>query len=201
MGLLIVHHRCIGWRRIKKFEKYEDENEPALRVPTIEDTIHNNGNILSQKPAYEKILHYEVSLQLLENMTIVKVTKHAIGLDRSVARTYNDNLNMISMIYEVLFTDVQIKEYTVNVIAQNMLDQVDYDCYSLEILREFIGYWRDKAVAIFKDDIYTVTSWGNIRRRKNNWVVPTIKMGERIRIVDSLEGPERVRLLIYCQTI
>ena len=73
-------------------------------------------------------------------MTIVKVTKHAIGLDRSVARTYNDNLNMISMIYEVLFTDVQIKEYNVNVIAQNMLDQVDYDCYSLEILREFIGY-------------------------------------------------------------
>ena len=36
---------------------------------------------------YDKILHSEVSLKLGENMTVGKVTKHALGPDGTVAGT------------------------------------------------------------------------------------------------------------------
>jgi hypothetical protein len=68
-------------------EEYEDKDEPKQTVPDIEDTVDATGKLLNQQPAYDKILRSEVSLQLGENMTVGKVTKHALGPDGNVAGT------------------------------------------------------------------------------------------------------------------
>ena len=47
----------------------------ARVVPDIEDAVNANGKLLNQKPAYNKILHSEVSLQLGWIMQTRKVTK------------------------------------------------------------------------------------------------------------------------------
>ena len=70
-----------------EFEEYEDEDEPKRTVPDIKDTVDDNGQLLNQQPVYDKILHSEVSLKLGENMTVGKVTKHALGPDGTVAGT------------------------------------------------------------------------------------------------------------------
>ena len=88
-----------------EFEEYEDEGEPKRIVPDIEDMVDATGKLLNQQPAYDKILRSEVSLQLGENMTVGKVTKHALGPNRNVAGTYDENLCLNSMIYEVEFPD------------------------------------------------------------------------------------------------
>ena len=80
------------------FEEYKDENEAACIVPNIEDTVDANGKLLNQQPAYDKILHSEVSLQLGEDMSVGKVTKRAIGPDGTVAGTYDENPYLNSMI-------------------------------------------------------------------------------------------------------
>jgi hypothetical protein len=74
-----------------KFKEYEDEDEPTRAVPDIEDMVHANGKLLNQQPAYDKILHSEVSLQLGESMTVGKVTRRALGPNGTVAGTYDEN--------------------------------------------------------------------------------------------------------------
>ena len=150
----------------KEFEEYEDEYEPKRTVPDIEDTVDGNGKLLNQQPAYDRILHSEVSLQLGDNMTVGKVTKRAIGPDGTVAGTYDENPYLNSMIYEVEFPDGQLKEYAANVIAENMLTQVDSDGYSLTMMEAIVDYRKDEAVAVPKDDKYVITSTGQKRQRK-----------------------------------
>jgi hypothetical protein len=70
------------------------------------------------------------------------------------------------MIYEVEFPDGQIKEYTANMIAKNMLTQVDSDGYSLLMLKAIINYWKDETVAVWKADMYAITRKGQKRARK-----------------------------------
>jgi hypothetical protein len=150
----------------EEFEEYEDENEPARIVPDIEDMVDANGNLLNQQPAYDKILHSEVSLQLGEEMSVGKVTKRAIGPDGVTAGTYDENPYLNSMIYEVEFPDGQIKEYAANMIAENMLTQVDEDGFSLTMLKAIIDHRKDEAVAISKADKHVITSGGQKRPRK-----------------------------------
>jgi hypothetical protein len=89
----------------EEFEEYEDADEPARIVPDIEDTVDANGILLNQQPAYDRILHSEVSLQLGEEMTVGRVTKRAIGPEGTVAGSYDENPYLNSMIYEVEFPD------------------------------------------------------------------------------------------------
>ena len=89
----------------EEFEEYEDADEPARIVPDIQDTVDANGLLLNQQPAYDRILHSEVSLQLGEEMTVGRVTKRTIGPDGTVAGSYGENPYLNSMIYEVEFPD------------------------------------------------------------------------------------------------
>jgi hypothetical protein len=117
-------------------------------------------------PAYDKILHSEVSLQLGENMTVGKVTKRAIGPDGTVAGTYDENPYLNTMIYEVAFPDGQSKAYAANVIAENMLTQVDSDGFSRTMMEAIVDYRKDEAVAVPKTDKYLTTTSGQKRMRK-----------------------------------
>ena len=148
------------------FEEYEDEDEAARIVPNIEDTVDAKGKLLNQQPAYDKLLQSEVSLQLGETMSFGKVTKRAIGPDGTVAGTYDENPYLNSMIYEVEFNDGQIKEYAANMIAENMLTQVDSDGFSLTMMKAIIDYRKDEAVAVPETDRYVFTRGGQKRPRK-----------------------------------
>ena len=152
--------------QLDDFEEYEDEDEMARIVPDIEDTVDNNGKLLNQQPAYDRILNSEVSLQIGEEMSVGKVTRRALGPDGTIAGTYDTNPYLNSMIYEVEFPDGQIREYAANVIAENMLTQVDSDGFSTTMLEAIIDYRKDEATAVPKADMYVVTSRGQKKLRK-----------------------------------
>ncbi len=73
-------------------------------------------------------------------------------------------LNLI--IYEVEFPDGQVKEYAANIIAENMLTQVDSDGYSTTMLKAIIDYQKDEDVAVSKADMHVHTSSGQKRLQK-----------------------------------
>jgi hypothetical protein len=147
-------------------EEYEDNSEQAHIIPDIEDTVDANGKLLNQQPAYDRILHSEVSLQLGDEMSVGHVTKRAIGPDGTIACTYDENPYLNSMIYEVEFPDGQVKEYAANMIPENMLTQVDEDGFSLTMMSAIIDYRKDEDVVISKTDMHVVTRRGNKRPRK-----------------------------------
>ena len=83
-----------------EFEEYKDDDEAKRVIPDMEDTVNINGKLLNQHAAYDKILLSEVSLQLGENMSDRKVTKRVlVGLDGTVAGTYDTNPCLNTMIY------------------------------------------------------------------------------------------------------
>ena len=73
---------------------------------------------------------------------------------------------MNSTIYDAEFPDGTVKEYSANVIAENMLSQVDEDSFSTTMVEGIIDHKMDTAVAIPKDDKYIVTRRGQKKLRK-----------------------------------
>ena len=71
--------------------------------------------------------------------------------------TCGKHVSLKTMIYEVEFSNEDIKEYAANIISKNMLMKVDLYGSYLTRMKVIIGYHRDNAVAILKSDIYVVT--------------------------------------------
>ena len=65
--------------------------------------------------------------------------------------------------YEVKLVDGWIKEYGANIIAKNMLTQVDSDGFSLALMEGIIDYKCDDSIAIPKADKYITTGRGQRR--------------------------------------
>jgi hypothetical protein len=125
-----------------EYEAYEDEDETAKVVNDIEDIVDANGRVLNTMPAYDLILNSEVSLQLGNEMTVGNVIQRSVGYDGQTAGTYDDNPTNNTMVYEVEFPDGQVKEYAGNIIAENMISQVDSEGYSLTLMDAIVDYQK-----------------------------------------------------------
>ena len=138
-----------------------DENiNPQLQSSDIEDSVDHSGQLLNQHPAYDRLLNAEVQLQLGEEYATGKVRIRALGPDGSTTRKYDNNPYLNSIMYEVEFIDGQVKEYRANIIAENMLAQVDSDGYSLMLMEGIVDYRKDESVVISMEDKYVITKTG-----------------------------------------
>ena len=72
------------------------------------------------------MMNSKVALYLDEKVVAVQVKQRQLGPECKIVGSYNVNTMLNSMIYEVEFPDVQVEDYAVNVIAENILSQV-YD--------------------------------------------------------------------------
>eukprot|EP00957_Ditylum_brightwellii_P187110 14251456-Ditylum_brightwellii.AAC.1 len=73
---------------------------------------------------------------------------------------------MNTMIYDVEFPDGRLREYAANIIAENMLTQVDSDDYTKTLMELIVDYKKDEAVAVVTNDMYIVTPRGQKRACK-----------------------------------
>ena len=128
--------------RENQFKEYEDEDEEARNIPDIEDMVYAEGSLLNHMLAYDRILNYEVSLQIREETAIGKVIQHALVTDRTLAGTYYENPFLNTTIYEVEFPNGEVKEYAAKIIANNMLTQVDSYGFYLTMMKGIIDYKR-----------------------------------------------------------
>ena len=147
----------------KTFDQYDDDNEPMHPSAEIEDTVDTNGKIFNQLPAYDKLLNVKVQIQLDEDYTIRKVKSYALRSDGMVSGKYDDNPFLNSITYEVEFSDGQVKEYSANLIAENMLTQVNVNGYSLTLMEGIVDYSKDKSMAVSKEDKHITIKSGQQR--------------------------------------
>lgn len=153
-------------QRDNEFDEYEDDDESPRVVPEIEDMVDADGKLMNQQPAYDTIINAEVQLQLGEEMVTGTVARRALGPDGTTAGTYDENPYLNTVIYEVEFPDGQVKDYCANIIAENMLTQVDSEGYSMTLMDGIAGHRKDDSKAVAKTDQYVITSGGQRRRRK-----------------------------------
>ena len=74
------------------------------------------------------------------------------------------------MVYDLEFPDGTIKEYSANIIAENMLTQVDSDGFTMTMMEGIIDHKKDESTAISKDDKYISCPRGQRRLRKTTKV-------------------------------
>eukprot|EP00957_Ditylum_brightwellii_P209553 15362235-Ditylum_brightwellii.AAC.1 len=67
----------------------------------------------------------EVLLPQGEAHVAAKVLCHHIGDNGQVYRKYSSNPMLNSILYDIEFVDCNIKQYSANIIAQNMYDQLN----------------------------------------------------------------------------
>ena len=63
----------------------------------------------------------------------MKVTQISVDSEGVTTGSYDDNPFLNSIIYDIDFSDGTVKEYSANVIAENMLTQVDSDGYDVMV--------------------------------------------------------------------
>ena len=81
-------------------------------------------------------------------MVTGKVTPRTIGPDGQVTGTYDSNPYLTSIIYDVEFPGGQVKEYAANIIAENMLTQVDSDGMITTLMEPIVDHQRDEEKAL-----------------------------------------------------
>ena len=149
------------------YDEYEDDDEKARSLPEMEETVDATGTLIDQQPAYDKIINAEVQLHHRDQITTGKVKRRALGPDGRTAGSYHDNPMLSSTIYEVEFPDGEVKDYAANVIAENMLTQVDYEGFTTTMMEGIIDHDRDENTAVHIKDKYVKTYSNQRRLRKS----------------------------------
>ena len=83
----------------------------------------------------------------------------------TIAGEYDDNPILNSIIYEVECPDGTIKKYSANIIAENMLTQVNSDGFTMTMMDDIIDHQKDAAMTVSKDDMYVTTGRGKKYKR------------------------------------
>ena len=131
---------------IKKREVFDELIKRRWGTPMtqpnteVEHIVDSTGKLINQQPAYDQIINAEVQLQLGEEMVNGKVNQRTIGPDGQVTGTYDNNPFLNSIMYDVEFPDGQVKEYAANIIAENMLTQVDPDGMSTTLMEAIVDH-------------------------------------------------------------
>ena len=98
--------------------------------------------------------------------------------------------------YDVELSDGQVKEYGANIIAKNMLTQVDSDGYSLSLMDLIIDHHKDPSQAIPKEDKYITTKSRQRRLQKTmkGWKL-LIKWKDKSKAWNNLADKKEVHLV------
>ena len=126
---------------IPNLEPYSDANETKKEMINIENVVTYRGHVLNQQLAYDTLISAEVILYNEANRQIQgQVKRYALDYEGWTSGTYNNNLLLNTIVYEVELADGQVKEYLANVITNNILSQVNNDSFSTSILKGTINH-------------------------------------------------------------
>ena len=121
--------------------------------------------------AFDTIINAEVMKQNGDEMAMGKVARRSLDADGRTTGTYHDNPFLNTITYDVEFPNDQFKEYSANIINENMLTKVDSYRYSLSLMDSIIDHQRDPSQAIPIEDKYITTKSGqkHLRKTTKGW--------------------------------
>lgn len=131
----------------------------------VEDIVDTTGKLISQQPAYDKMINAEVLMQQGEDMVKCVVKRRSLRTDGRIHGTYSEAPFSNSIIYDVEFSDGQVKKYSVNLIAENIISQVNSDGYSASLMEVIVDHKKDET-AVPIDDKLVVDKNGKRHYRK-----------------------------------
>ena len=109
-------------------ESCEDEEETPRVIPDADDNV------------YDTYVNTELQLPNGDHMENARVVKRHKNHDGQYIGRRHDNPILDTRVYDVEFNDGSVKQYSANVIAENMFSQVDADGYHYLLLDVIIDH-------------------------------------------------------------
>lgn len=151
----------------EQYTPYSDDCEAELlNLPDDNDPVDSTNTAVFEKLVTDRLIHAEIHLPQGEEMKAARVIKRCLDENGELIGTYDDNPMLNSLLYEVEFPDGEIREYSANVIAENMYAQVDANGHTHTLLDAITDFSRNSN-AISKEDMYIQTKSGQRRMRKS----------------------------------
>jgi hypothetical protein len=140
------------------FDEYEDDEEKARILPETD-----NGS-------YDELINAEITLPHQGKQSHGTVIGRAKNMEGNTSGIHNSNPILNTTVYDVLFPDGAVKQYSANVIAENMWAQVDDEGHQYRLLDEITNHRRHSS-AVDKADQYIVSKRGkrSLRQTTVGW--------------------------------
>ena len=103
----------------------------------------------------DTLLNAEVLLPQGEDMRLAKVIRRSVGENGRVVGHHSDNPILNTILYDVEFPDGAVKPYSANIIAENILGQVDEQGYHTQLLAGITAHSKDETAVAAKDKYFT----------------------------------------------
>ena len=104
---------------VQDFVPYSDsELDPPLVLD--EDTVTHTGEAMFEKPLTDMIINAELSLSQGELMQPAKVIGRSKDEHGKIVGTYDTNPLLNTLVYDVEFPDGDVREFSANIICENM---------------------------------------------------------------------------------
>jgi hypothetical protein len=118
-----------------------------------------------QRSFMDTLINIDVLLPKGEGDALVKVTQCSVDSNGKVIGEFNENPLLNTILYECEFEDGTAKEYTANMIASNIFQEMDADGYSSLFLYYIINHMRSSNDISMEDEFF-VTKSGTKRMGK-----------------------------------
>ena len=123
---------------------YEDQHEET--PPSLEaDLVDASGKPVNQQSMHDILINAELRLPVDDSEQLARVVRRSVGPDGKLVGEFNDNPILNTLVYEVEFPDGQMKRYSANVIAENILQQVDGSGYHSHTLAGVVEARKGKS--------------------------------------------------------
>merc|ERR1712110_155262 len=87
--------------------------------------VDASGKPICQQSLTDTLINAEIMLPQGEEQVLAKVLRRSVDENGRVIGQFNENPILNTLVYECELPDGTIKEYAANVIAEQILDQVD----------------------------------------------------------------------------
>ncbi len=134
----------------------EDELGAETVIPAAE-AVDATGKPINQQSIADLLINAEVMLGHGETEQMARVLRGSLDLEGNVIGDLDGSLN--TLVYDVEFPDGAIKQYAANVIAENVLSQVDHSGFHSQSLSRISQHQR-LGNAISKAEGYFTTKRG-----------------------------------------
>lgn len=156
----------VNWEEVDYYddEPYQIEQEDSVQVLEA-DCVDNTGKPILQQSLHDTLVQTEVLLPQGEDLHMAKVLRRSMDENGRVIGNFNENPLLNTLVYDCEFPDGTIKKYSANIIAENVLSQVDPDGYYSTTMDSILDHKRDGS-AVRKQDKYIFSRNGQRKLRQ-----------------------------------
>jgi len=150
------------------------------------DVFSASGETLGEQSLTDTLIGVEILLPRsgekgAESKALCKVLRRSVSNDGSTTGIYDENPALNTMIYDIQFPDEMIEQYGANIIAQNVLDQVEDESghYSARLKSVLDHRRQGNAVSKAKKYIFSRNGQRKLRQSTAGWMFQVEYTDER----------------------